>query len=98
MGSRFGGEDDLSSAVGKQKRQHRDINPAELTAVLERAKAGPLVVEDYAMLKAAMDTLVFLQQELKSKGASIQRLRQIVFGSKTEKTDKVLGKSAKAET
>ena len=46
------------------------------------------------MLKAAMDTLAFLQQELKSKGASIERLRQIVFGSTSEKTEKVLGKTA----
>ena len=75
--------------------RHRDVNPAELTAIVERAKAG-LASEDYAMLKAAVETLVFLQQELQSKGASIERLRQMVFGAKTEKTANILGNGAKA--
>ena len=47
--------------------------------------------EDYATLKATVETFAFLQQELKAKGASVERLRQIVFGSKTEKTSQVFG-------
>lgn len=81
--------------MGKRRRsqsQHRAIGQAELEAIVERARAA-LTAEDYAALKASMDTLAFLQQELKAKGASIERLRQIVFGSKTEKTSAVLGKS-----
>ncbi len=66
---------------------------AELHAIVERAQKGPLSSEDSATLKATLQTFAFLQQELKSKGASIKRLRQIVFGSKTEKTEAVLGKS-----
>lgn len=72
------------------KHQHRDVNLTELTAVLARSKAA-MNVDDYATLEAAMETLAFLQQELKSKGASIGRLRQIIFGAKTETTDKVIG-------
>jgi hypothetical protein len=53
---------------------------------------------DYATLRAALETLAFLQQELKAKGVTIDRLRQIVFGSKTEKTDQVLGKASQAST
>lgn len=78
--------------MGKSKKvQHRDIDPAQLATVLERAQAA-LAAEDYAVLKAMGETLTFLQQELKAKGVSIERLRQILFGPKTEKTDKVFGK------
>lgn len=76
----------------QSQSQHRAVGQAELGAILERAKAA-LTAEDYAALKASMDTLAFLQQELKAKGASIERLRQIVFGSKTEKTSAVFPKS-----
>lgn len=86
---------DLSPSVDKgnreKQRQHRDVNLAELTAIVERARRAPLAAEDYATLKATLETLAFFQQELKAKGASIERLRQIVFGTKTEKTAKVLG-------
>jgi transposase len=77
--------------------QHRDVNLAELSAIVERSKAT-MPAEDYATLKVAMETLAFLQQELKTKGVTIERLRQIVFGVKTEKTDKVLGKDKLSAT
>jgi len=67
---------------------HLDVNPVELTAILQRVRG--LSAEEYFTLKTAIDTLVFLQAELTSKRASIQRLRQLVFGEKTEKTDEVL--------
>ena len=82
--------------MGKRRRsqsQHRTVDLAELEAIVERAKTA-LSVEDYATLKASLETLAFLQQELKAKGASIERLRQIVFGSKTEKTSVIFDKGA----
>ncbi len=87
--------------MGKQsrsKRQHREVDLAELGAIVERGKTAPLSAEDYATLKATLETFAFLQQELKAKGASIRRLRQIVFGSKTEKTSQVLGESGTHRT
>ena len=67
---------------------------AALQAIVARAQKGPLSAEDAATLNATLQTFAFLQQELKSKSASIKRLRQIVFGSTTEKTEVVLGKNA----
>lgn len=75
--------------------QHQAVGQAELAAIVERTKAA-LSAEDYATLKASLETLAFLQQELKAKGASIERLRQIVFGSKTEKTSVIFDKSGPA--
>ena len=47
--------------------------------------------DEFERLDAAIDTLAFLTNELEAKGASIRRLRQMIFGSKTEKTDQVVG-------
>lgn len=68
-----------------------DIELRELQAILARAKTGPLGDAEVDKLKAAMDTLAFLTRELEAKGASIQRLRRMLFGPSTEKTSQVVG-------
>jgi hypothetical protein len=68
-----------------------EIELRELQAILARAKAGPLGDAEVDKLKAAMDTLAFLTRELEAKGASIQRLRRMLFGPSTEKTSQVVG-------
>lgn len=83
----------MSKRGGRKPHVHRQELKLELLgAILERGKAGPLSDEDYQVLKAAVETLAFLTQELEAKGASIERLRQMLFGVKTEKTSQVLGK------
>lgn len=68
-----------------------EIELGELHAILARAKAGPLADAEVDKLTAAMDTLAFLTHELEAKGASIQRLRRMLFGPSTEKTSQVVG-------
>lgn len=75
--------------MGKKKRQWLEVDPAELAAIVERTR-GTLDEEDFTRLKAAMDTLAFLTAELQSKGTSLERLRRLLFGAPTEKTDRVL--------
>ena len=48
-------------------------------------------MDEQATLKAAMTTLALLTQELESKSTSIERLRRMLFGAKTEKTSEVFG-------
>jgi len=69
--------------------QRRDLPLADLKAILAKAKAGPLNAEDCDQLEAAVDTLAFLTRELEAKGASIKRLRKLIFGASTEKTSQV---------
>jgi hypothetical protein len=79
----------------KRRRPGRiELRIEELQSILEHARREPLSTEEYAKLKAAVDTLGFLTQELESKGASIQRLRHLMFGAKTETTRSVLGERA----
>jgi transposase len=69
----------------------RDVELSELKAILQRAKTGPLGDAELGKLEAAVDTLAFLTHELEAKGASIQRLRKMIFGATTEKTSQVVG-------
>jgi len=73
--------------------QRRDLPLEELKAILERAKST-MSAEDHEKLGAAVDTLAFLTQELEAKGASIKRLRKLIFGASTEKTSLVFPDAA----
>jgi transposase len=84
----------------KRHKKHRRMQKIalrreDLVAIIERAKAVPLSDKDYATLIGAVDTLAFITQELEAKGASLQRLRHMLFGAPTEKTDKIFGDGAK---
>jgi transposase len=76
---------------GGQPSKVTEVQLRELEAILARAKAGPLGDAEVDKLQAAMDTLAFLTRELEAKGASIQRLRRMLFGPSTEKTSQVVG-------
>lgn len=81
----------LRSSVGVSS-----VELSELKAILARAKAGPLGEAELGKLEAAMDTLAFLTRELEAKGASIARLRRMLFGPSTEKTTQVVGSTRDA--
>lgn len=69
----------------------------ELEAIVERTKAGALSLEEHAKLKAAMGTLAFVTAELKRKQASLERLRHLLFGAKTEKTRSIVDSGVQPE-
>jgi transposase len=74
----------------KAKRSGRiDVGIDELEAILERARAA-LTEEEYEKIHGALETLLFLTQELEKKRVSVQRLKDMLFGAATEKTQKVL--------
>jgi transposase len=61
-----------------------------LEAILERAKTAALSQAEYDTLHAAMETLIYLTQELEKNRVSVQRLKHLLFGTTTEKTQKVM--------
>lgn len=68
----------------------------ELDEILQRALTGPISPEEQRKLRAAMETLGWLQGEISRKDASLGRLRKLLFGTpSTEKTSRVLGESPK---
>ena len=64
------------------------VDRQELESIVKHARAA-LSAEEYARLKAALDTLVYLLQLVENKSTTIARLRQMLFGAATEKTAKV---------
>ena len=62
---------------------------------MDRAKTV-LCEADHEALLQAVQTLTFLTQELQAKGASLERLRRMLFGSPTEKTSQVLDNATSA--
>jgi transposase len=68
-----------------------DLDRQELEAILAHAKTA-LSEDEYTKLHAAMETLVFLTTELEKKRVSVQRLKQLLFGTTTETTRKVMEK------
>jgi transposase len=70
------------------KTQRREVDLGKLTALVERISEH-LSDEEREELEGALGTLAFLTNEIGSKGASILRLRQMLFGASTEKTHRV---------
>jgi hypothetical protein len=68
-----------------------EVERSELEAILGHARTV-LSQEEYDKLHAAIETLIFLTQELEKKHVSIQRLKQMLFGATTETTHKVMEK------
>ncbi len=70
-----------------------EVSREELGSLLEHARSG-LSDSEYQQLRAALDTLVYLTQLVEDKSTTIARLRQILFGATTEKTNNVVQTTA----
>lgn len=70
-----------------------EVSAEEMEVILTKARAS-LTPEEHAKLSASVMTTVILTEEIKRKTASIRRLRDMLFGTATEKTRKVVGASA----
>jgi hypothetical protein len=78
----------------KKKPTRRVAVPIDkLQAIVERARTEPLPEADHATLKAAVDTLARLTEELETKTTTLDRVRRLIFGPRTETTDNILGKA-----
>ena len=69
----------------------------DLERVVERVKALGAAPEDAQVLEDLVASYGFLTEMIKDKQTSIARLRQMLFGSTSEKTEKVLGTETVAE-
>jgi len=77
--------------AGSEGPERIELDRSELEAILKHAKAA-LSEAEYATLHAAMETLIYLTQELEKNRVSVQRLKKLLFGTTTEKTRKVMEK------
>lgn len=74
-----------------------DLTPEQIEALMGRIKTV-LSDGDYRIIKAIVDTYLFLVQLLEQKTTSIMRLLRMIFGSKSEKTKDVVKDADESET
>jgi len=73
----------------------REVDIAVLNEIVERTKQAPLNEEDRMVLTSVVETLMFLQEEIRGKNVSLRRLKNLLFGARTEKTSEVIGGAKK---
>jgi transposase len=66
-----------------------EVSTEELSQVLDRARSA-LQPQDYALLERIIQSYVHVWRLLEEKGTTIQRLRNLLFGSKSEKLRHIL--------
>ena len=79
-------------AQGPHKSQRRSIDLQAVQGIVERARTLGLSADDCDSLTSVVDTLAFLTRELEAKGASVQKLRRLLFGPDEEKPSAAPGK------
>ena len=78
--------------MSRRKPQHTarvTVPIAQLEAIVERTRSA-LPADDHATLQAAVDTLARLTAELETTTTTLQRVRRLIFGPRTETTDTAL--------
>jgi len=74
----------------KPAKEQIEVNLEELTALVERARQGPLSKEDCQRLAEAIQALSVLIERIGEKNTTISPLRALLSKPSTEKTSKVL--------
>lgn len=72
-----------------------DVDSDRLEEVLRRAEQA-LDEKDTELIRAVFQSYAYLTELVDDKSTSIRRLRQLLFGSRTEKTEAVVGQKTKA--
>ena len=68
-----------------------ELSMDKLEEILRRLEAKELDADDYETIKAVIGAYVYLFNAVGDKETTIRRLRQMLFGVKTEKTAAVVG-------
>ena len=80
----------------KRKKPERiEVDFSQLDELLRRAE-GKLDEQDYDLMRAIFESYAYVTDLVEDKNTSIRRLRQLLFGARTEKTDAVVGRSEAA--
>jgi transposase len=70
-----------------------EVDSTQLEEVLRRVEQS-LEAKDAALIRAVFQSYVYVADLVEDKNTSIRRLRQLFFGSRTEKTAAVVGRKA----
>jgi hypothetical protein len=80
----------------KRKKPKRiEVDARQMEELLRRAE-GKLDEQDYDLMRAIFESYAYVTDLVEDKNTSIRRLRQLLFGARTEKTDAVVGSNEEA--
>jgi hypothetical protein len=71
-----------------------ELDAQRAAEIVRRAEASGFPPEEVSLLRAAFASLSYLMVLLTQKNISLARLKKLVFGARTEKTEAVLGGAA----
>ena len=74
-----------------------ELDTNKLEKVLDRAESA-LAEEDYETIKAVVESYAYIAELVGDKNTTIRRLRKLLFGASTEKTETVLGDEGDGST
>ena len=83
-------------SVNDRALERIDVSTEEIAQLLERAKLA-LVPEDFALFEKIVQSFLHVSELLEEKGTTIGRLRSLLFGSKSEKLEKIFPDVAEAK-
>jgi hypothetical protein len=75
-----------------------ELDESQLEGLCERIERRRLTHADYEYLKVIIDTVRFLSRQHQQAATSMKRVLKMIFGSGTEKTDKVLNRNPKPDS
>jgi len=78
----------------RKKPEIMEVDFKQLQNVADRAKES-LDLQDAELIERVFDSYEYVASLIQEKNMSIGRLQKMLFGAKTEKTEKVVGDSAK---
>lgn len=70
-----------------------EVNADQLEELFQRATTGELDEQDCQLMRAVFESYVYMTGLVADKNTSLRRLRQVLFGARTEKTEAVVGRS-----
>jgi transposase len=76
-------------AKGRGSGEWIDMKPKDLDALLERTR-GKVSEEDFRLLKALADSLIYFTDVIENDRMTIRELRRLILGKGSERTRKVL--------
>ena len=84
--------------MGQAKPKIVELDMNELEEILRRVESNQATAKDHEAIRTLSQSYVHLLELLKDKNTKIDRLRKLLFGACTEKTEAVLGDQADGTT
>ena len=69
-----------------------EVDARQLDELLRRLVEGRLDEQDFDLIRAVFESYVYVTDLVEDKNTSLRRLRKLLFGDRTEKTDAVVGR------